>query len=137
MKADDLTNWDAMDLARILAYEYIDALDIFTVFPSLARVERFDLMKFPDFVEKNWRLILSAYDLIDLISWRKQKEEQEEIKEFDNEQDLLLIEEEEAKNEYEDAVLEEYCIRVTEIATLLRRRDLGEICGFPPKRRLN
>ena len=137
MKADDLTNWDAMDLARILAEKYTDAFEMYTAFPSMARIETFDLVQFPDFVKKNWRFILSSFDLIDLISWRKQKEEEEEIEKLDNEQDQLLIEEEEAKKEYEDAVLEEYCIRVSEIATLLRRRDLGEVCGFPPKRRLN
>ena len=66
-----------------------------------------------------------------------QSKQEEEIRELDNEQDLLVIEEEEAKNEYEDAMLEEYCIKLMEIAKLLRRRDLGEVCGFPPKRRLN
>ena len=137
MKADDLTNWDAADLARILASEYCDAFDLFRAFPSLLGSDNYDVLKDPDFIERNWRFIVSSFDLLDLLEWRKQKEDEEEIAELDNEQDLLLIEEEEAKYEYVEAVLEDYCVWVTEISKLLKRRDVGEICGFPPKGRHN
>ncbi len=128
MKADDLMSWDAVELARILATRYVDSSDLAEAFPAVCRVDSFDSSILPDFVEKNWQYLLSFFEIRDLESWLEEKEYEEEWERW---------REEVAEYEYEytEWRLEEYCLRVIEIADMFRYEDLAEQYGHPPKKK--
>ena len=128
MKADDLMNWDAVDLARILATQYVDSSDLEEAFPAVRRVDSFDSLILPDFIEKNWQYLLSFFDIGDLESWLEEKEYEEEWERW---------REEVAEYEYEytEWRREEYCWKVMEIADMFRYDDLAGQYGYPSKKK--
>ena len=128
MKADDLMNWDAVDLARILATRYVDTSDLAEAFPAVCSVDSFDSSILPDFIEKNWQYLLSFFEIGDLESWLEEKEYEEEWERW---------REEVAEYEYEytEWRREEYCWKVIEIADMFRHEDLAGQYGYPPKKK--
>ena len=54
MTADRLSNWDAVDLARILADRFADSEDLLEAFPAVGEADSFASDALPEFIEKNW-----------------------------------------------------------------------------------
>ena len=125
MKADKLTSWDSLELARILASEYAEAEDLAEAFPSINKVENFDFNSIPEFVQKHWRFFLASFDFLDLVGWRSEKDQEDK-------RDEIAMDE---YDDYCDEWLEELCIKILEISSYFRCMDLAERCGFPPKRK--
>ena len=127
MKAENLMNWDAVDLARILATRYADSDDLAEAFPSVRMVDSFDSSILPDFIEKNWWYLLSLFEIEDIENWLEEKEYEEEWERW---------REEEAEYEFEYAEWrrQEYCWRVIEIADMFRNEEPAEQFGHPPKK---
>ena len=78
MKADNLQNWDKVELARILADKYCDADDLLEAFPSICKVETFEINLLNDYIEENWMLILPHFNVDALCRWLNVKEKEEE-----------------------------------------------------------
>ena len=130
MIADDLSNWDALDLARVLACKFIDTDDLAEAFPSVNKVDSYDGKMLQEFIENDWCLILAHYDIDDLNAWLDEKEYEEEWERWRDEI---------AENEYEylEWRLDEYCWKVIEMADSFRYQDLAEQWGHPPKKKGN
>lgn len=120
-------NWDAIDLARMLAIEYLDQEDLIAIFPSIDKVDSFDCDILPDFIEKNWIFLLGYYDVRELESWLERNRYEEEWDEW--RADMA-----EYEHEYTEWKIEEYCLNVIEIADMFRYQDLAEQWGHPPKK---
>ncbi len=127
MRADKLMNWDAIDLARMLAIEYLDQEDLIAIFPSIDKVDSFDCDILPDFIEKNWIFLLGYYDVHELESWLERNRYEEEWDEW--RADMA-----EYDHEFTEWKMEEYCLNVIEIADMFRYQDLAEQWGHPPKK---
>lgn len=127
MKAEQLTIWDAEDLARILADRFMDTDDMLCAFPSIDRIDSFDNAILPDFIEKNWRFLLGYYDVRELESWLERNRYEEEWDEW--RADMA-----EYDHEFTEWKMEEYCLSVIEIADMFRYQDLAEQWGHPPKK---
>ena len=130
MIADNLSNWDALDLARIMACKFIDTDDLAEAIPSVDKVDTFDRNLLPDFIENNWCFILAQYDIDYLNAWLEEKECQEEWESWRDE-----ISEEE--NEYYEFRLDEFCRMVIEMAEHFHHKDLAEQWGPPPRKKSN
>ena len=130
MIADNLSHWDALDLARVLACKFIDTDDLAEAIPSVEKVDSFDWNMLPEFIENEWRLILAHYDIDDLNAWLEEKEYEEEWERW---------REEIAEDEYEylEWRLDEYCWKVIEMVDSFHYQDLAEQWGHPPKRKGN
>ena len=128
MKAEQLTIWDAEDLARILADKFMDTEDMLSAFPSIDRIDSFDNAILPDFIEKNWWYLLSLFEIEDIENWLEEKEYEEEWERW---------REEEAEYEFEYAEWrrQEYCWRIIEIADMFRNEEPAEQFGPPPKKK--
>lgn len=127
MIADNLSNWDALDLARILACKFIDTDDLAEAIPSVEKVDSFDWNMLQEFIENDWCLILAHYDIDDLNDWLEEKEYEEEWERWRDEI---------AENEYEyiDWRLDEYCWEVIEMADAFHYKDLAEQWGHPKRK---
>ena len=127
MIADNLSNWDALDLARILACKFIDTDDLAEAIPSVEKVDSFDWNMLQEFIENDWCLILAHYDIDDLNDWLEEKEYEEEWERWRDEI---------AENEYEyiDWRLDEYCWKVIEMADSFHYKDLAEQWGHPNRK---
>ncbi len=77
MKADELFNWDKLELARILVEEYSDADDLLEAFPSIGEIETFEIDLFHEYLEQNWMLILPHFNVDYLLWWMNKKEREE------------------------------------------------------------
>ncbi len=130
MIADDLSNWDALDLARVLACKFIDTDDLAEAFPSVNKVDSYDGKMLQEFIENDWCLILAHYDIDDLNAWLDEKEYEEEWERWRDEI---------AENEYEylEWRLDEYCWKVIEMVNSFHYMDLAELWGYPPQKSKN
>ena len=126
MTADRLSNWDAADLARILADRFADAGDLAEAFPSVRKVDSFDSSALPEFIEKNWEFLLGYYETGELEFWLEEKVFEEE---WERIWGRLAVD----QSEYDELSDEEYCRKVMEAADMFRYKDLAELHGHPRK----
>ena len=126
MKADRLSNWDAVDLARILVERFADAEDLAEAFPAVGAADSFDSDALPEFIEKNWEFLLGYYEPGELEYWLEEKEFEEEWEKLWS---RLAVD----QSEFDELNDEEYCWKVIEAADMFRYKDLAELHGHPRK----
>ena len=96
MIADTLLNWDKTELANILADKMADADDLVEAFPSIEKASTIEEDILEDFIQSNWKLILSGFDVEELNEWIEEKDYEEEWERWKNE----CIEEDQEYAEY-------------------------------------
>ena len=126
MIADTLLTWDKTELANILADKMADADDLVEAFPSIEKASTIEEVILEDFIQSNWKLILSGFDVEELNEWIEVKEYEEEWERWKSE----CIEEDYEYAEYKN---EEYCWTLIDFFFRLRNMDLAEQRGYPPK----
>ena len=126
MIADTLLNWDKTELANILADKLADADDLVEAFPSIEKASTIEEDILEDFIQSNWKLILSSFDVEELNEWIEDKDYEEEWERWKNE----CIEEDQEYAEYKD---DEYWWSFLELMFSFRVMDLAERWGHPPK----
>lgn len=126
MIADTLLNWDKTELANILADKLTDADDLIEAFPSIEKASHMEESILEDFIQSNWKLILSSIDVEELNEWIEEKDYEEEWERWKNE----CIEEDYEYAEYRN---EEYCWALIDFFFSLRNMDLAEQRGYPSK----
>ena len=126
MIADTLLNWDKTELANILADKLADADDLVEAFPSIEKASTIEEDILEDFIQSNWKLILSSFDVEELNEWIEEKDYEEEWDCWKNE----CIEEDQEYAEYKD---DEYWWSFLELMFSFRVMDLAERWGHPPK----
>lgn len=126
MIADTLLNWDKTELANILADKLADADDLIEAFPSIEKASHMEESILEDFIQSNWKLILSSIDVEELNEWIEEKDYEEEWERWKNE----CIEEDYEYAEYRN---EEYCWALIDFFFSLRNMDLAEQRGYPSK----
>jgi hypothetical protein len=126
MMADTLLNWDKTELANILADKMADAEDLVEAFPSIEKASTIEEDILEDFIQSNWKLILSGFDVDELLEWIEEKDFEEEWERWRNE----CIEEDCEYAEYKN---EEYCRALIDFFFSLRNMDLAEQRGYPSK----
>ena len=77
-------------------------------------------------IQSNWKLILSGFDVDEILEWIEQKDYEEEWERWRNE----CIEED---HEYAEYMNEEYCWALIDFFFSLRNMDLAEQRGYPSK----
>lgn len=85
MIADTLLNWDKTELANILADKMADADDLVEAFPSIEKASTIEEDILEDFIQSNWKLILSGFDVEELNEWIEEKYYEEEWERWKNE----------------------------------------------------
>lgn len=126
MIADTLLNWDKTELANILADKMADAEDLVEAFPSIEKASTIEEDILEDFIQSNWKLILSSFDVEELNEWIEDKDYEEEWERWKNE----CIEEDQEYAEYKN---DEYWWSYLELMFSFRVMDLAERWGHPPK----
>ena len=126
MIADTLLNWDKTELANILADKMADAEDLVEAFPSIEKASTIEEDILEDFIQSNWKLILSSFDVEELNEWIEDKDYEEEWERWKNE----CIEEDQEYAEYKN---DEYWWSYLELMFSFRVLDLAERWGHPPK----
>lgn len=126
MIADTLLNWDKTELANILADKMADADDLVEAFPSIEKASTIEEDILEDFIQSNWKLILSGFDVEELNEWIEEKDYEEEWERWKNE----CIEEDQEYAEYKN---DEYWWSFLELMFSFRVMDLAERWGHPPK----
>lgn len=126
MIADTLLTWDKTELANILADKLADAEDLVEAFPSIEKASSIEEDMLEDFIQSNWKLILSSFDVEELNEWIDEKDYEEEWERWRNE----CIEEDQEYAEYKN---EEYWWSFLELMFSFRDMDLAERWGHPPK----
>ena len=126
MIADTLLNWDKTELANILADKMADADDLVEAFPSIEKASTIEEDILEDFIQSNWKLILSGFDVEELNEWIEEKDYEEEWERWKNE----CIEEDQ---EYAEYMNDEYWWSFLELMFSFRVMDLAERWGHPPK----
>ena len=126
MIADTLLNWDKTELANILADKMADADDLVEAFPSIEKASTIEEDILEDFIQSNWKLILSGFDVEELNEWIEEKDYEEEWERWKNE----CIEEDQEYAEYKN---DEYWWSFLELMFSFRDMDLAERWGHPPK----
>ena len=126
MIADTLLNWDKTELANILADKLADVDDLVEAFPSIEKASTIEEDILEDFIQSNWKLILSSFDVEELNEWIEEKDYEEEWERWKNE----CIEEDQEYAEYKD---DEYWWSFLELMFSFRVMDLAERWGHPPK----
>ena len=126
MIADTLLNWDKTELANILADKMADADDLVEAFPAIEKASNIEESILEDFIQSNWKLILSGFDVDELLEWIEEKDYEEEWERWKNE----CIEDDYEYAEYKN---EEYCWALIDFFFSLRNMDLAEQRGYPSK----
>ena len=126
MIADTLLNWDKTELANILADKMADADDLVEAFPSIEKASSIEEDILEDFIQSNWKLILSSFDVEELNEWIEDKDYEEEWERWKNE----CIEEDQEYAEYKN---DDYWWSFLELMFSFRVMDLAERWGHPPK----
>jgi len=126
MIADTLLNWDKTELANILADKMADADDLVEAFPSIEKASTIEEDILEDFIQSNWKLILSGFDVEELNEWIEEKDYEEEWERWKNE----CIEEDQEYAEYKN---DEYWWSFLELMFSFRVMDQPEKWGHPPK----
>ena len=126
MIADTLLNWDKIELANILADMMADAEDLIEAFPAIEKACSIEESILEDFIQSNWKLILSGFDMEELNEWIEEKDYEEEWERWKNES----LEDDYEYAEYKN---EEYCWAIIDFFFSLRNMDLAEQRGYPSK----
>ena len=126
MIADTLLNWDKTELANILADKMADADDLVEAIPAIEKASNIEESILEDFIQSNWKLILSGFDVDELLEWIEEKDYEEEWERWKNE----CIEDDYEYAEYKN---EEYCWALIDFFFSLRNMDLAEQRGYPSK----
>ena len=126
MIADTLLNWDKTELANILADKMADADDLVEAFPSIEKASTIEEDILEDFIQSNWKLILSGFDVEELNEWIEEKDYEAEWEQWENE----CIERDHEYTEYKN---DEYWWSYLELMFSFRVMDLAERWGHPPK----
>ena len=126
MIADTLLNWDKTELANILADKLADAEDLVEAFPSIEKASHLEECLLEDYIQSNWKSILSGFDIDELLEWIEEKDYEEEWERWKNE----CLEDD---YEYAEYMNEEYCWALIAFYFRLRNMDLAEQRGYPSK----
>lgn len=126
MKADLLLNWDKTDLANFLAEKEADAEDLVEAFPEIRKAGPIEESVLDDYIQANWKLILSCFDIEDLVEWVKAKDDEAEWEQWKDECA-------EQDHDYTEYMNEEYWWSFCELMFCFRVMDLAERWGHPPK----
>ena len=111
MIAETLLNWDKTELAEVLASEYAEPDDLIEAFPAIAKAGTMEEDLLEEFIERNWKIILSIFNVDALLKWVEDKE----LKERWEQMHSLNIE---IEHEYDEYVNEEFCKSVLYSAML-------------------
>lgn len=126
MIADTLLNWDKTELANILAEKMADAEDLIEALPSIEKIGTLEESVLDDYIESNWKLILSCFDVDELNEWIAEKDYEAEWENWENE----CVERDHEYTEYKN---DEYYWGIIELMLSFRVMDLAEQWGHPPK----
>lgn len=126
MIADTLLNWDKTELANILADTMADAEDLIEAFPAIEKASFVEESILEDFIQSNWKLILSSFEVEELNEWIEMKDYEEEWERWRNE----CIEDD---YEYAEYMNEEYCWALIDFFLRLQNMDLAEQRRYPSK----
>ena len=122
MIADTLLNWEKTELANILADSMADAEDLIDALPEIEKVGALEESILDDFIESNWKLILSNFDIDELTEWIEEKDYEEERERWKNEC-------EEKDYEYAEYKKEEYYWSFVEVLFSLKNLALAKRWG--------
>lgn len=126
MIADTLLNWDKTELANILADTMADAEDLIEAFPAIEKASSIEESILEDFIQSNWKLILSSFDVDELMEWIEVKDYEAEWEQWENE----CVERD---HEYAEAKENEYFWSFLELMFSFRNPDLAELHGYESK----
>ena len=126
MKADLLLNWDKIDLANFLAENEADAEDLVEALHEIRKAGPMEESVLDDFIQANWKFILSCIEIEDLVEWVKEKDEEAEWEEWKDECA-------EQDHDYTEYMNDEYWWSFLELMFSFRVMDLAERWGHPPK----
>lgn len=126
MIADTLLNWDKAELANILADKVADADDLIEAIPSIEKPGAMEESVLDDYIQSNWRLILSCFDVEELNEWIEELEYEAEWEQWKNE----CVEQEE---EYAEYMNDLYYMSIVELMFSFRNLDLAERWGYMSK----
>lgn len=126
MIADTLLIWDKIELANILAEKMADAEDLIEAIPSIEKIGTLEESVLDDYIESNWKLILSCFDVNELNDWIEEKDYEGEWEQWENE----CVERDHEYAEYKN---DEYYWGIIELMLSFRVMDLAEQWGHPPK----
>ena len=73
MIADTLLNWEKAELANILADKMADAEDLVEAFPAIEKASFIEESILEDFIQINWKLILTGFDADELLEWIEER----------------------------------------------------------------
>ena len=123
MKADTLLSWEKVELANILAEKQADVKDLLEAIPAIEDSGTLEDSILDDYLEDNWRQILSCLDAEDLWYWINEKDEEAADARWQNES---------LEQESEDAEMEYYWSLIEQMYRF-RDMDLAERRGYPSK----
>ena len=126
MIADTLLTWDKTELANILADKVADADDLIEALPGIETAGALEESILADFIQNDWKAVLSVFDVEELNGWIEEKDYEAEWEQWRNE----CIEED---HEYTEYMNDEYYWAIIELMLSFRTMDLAERWGHPPK----
>lgn len=126
MIADTLLTWDRTELANILADKVADAEDLIEALPGIETAGALEESILDDYIESEWKAVLSVFDVEELNGWIEEKDYEAEWEQWKNE----CIEEEQ---EYTEYMNDEYYWAIIDFFFRLRNMDLAEQRGYPSK----
>ena len=126
MIADTLLNWDKAELANILADKVADADDLIEAIPSIEKPGAMEESVLDDYIQSNWKIILSCFDVEELTAWIDEKDYEAEWEQWKNE----CVEQEE---EYAECMNDLYYMSIVELMFSFRNLDLAERWGYMSK----
>ena len=126
MIADSLLTWDKTELANILADKMADADDLIEALPGIETAGALEESILDDFIQSDWKAVLSVFDVEELNEWIEEKDYEAEWEQWRNE----CIEEDQ---EYAECKNDEYWWSFLELMFSFRVMDLAERWGHPPK----
>lgn len=126
MIADTLLTWDKTELANILADKVADADDLIEALPGIETAGALEESILDDFIQSDWKAVLSVFDVEELNEWIEVKDYEAEWEQWRNE----CIEED---HEYTEYMNEEYYWAIIDFFFRLRNMDLAEQRGYPSK----
>ena len=126
MIADTLLSWDKTELANILADKVADADVLIEALPEIQVASALEESILDDFIQNEWRVVLSFFDVEELNRWIEEKDYEAEWEQWENE----CIEDD---YEYTEFRNEEYCWAIIDFFFSLRNMDLAEQRGYPSR----
>ena len=131
MKADQLTYWDQVDLAKVVARRFADMEDLLEAASRVEYFDRFEVGILWDYIQQNWQLALSCLDPRIVDSWLQEKQDEEEFEALlDRLEHARLLEEIDEKEEREVDPFLDYLKKLQS----MRVKDLPGLYGYPAKK---